>query len=96
MSFKVGDKVVIQKGVELYAFHKSYAGIYTVDNVFDESDRQWCSIAELKKSWQPCVFRHATPAEIAAGRRIEIFGNSEELEVLEMVDVSPNCEVSEL
>ena len=40
--------------------------------------------------------RHATPEEIAAGRRIEIFGNSEELEVLEMIDVSPNCEVNEL
>ena len=38
------------------------------------------------------ILRHATPQEIAAGHRID----KPELEVLEMIDVSPNCEVSEL
>ena len=57
-------------------------GIFYFNALFSESD-----IAEA---------RHATPAEIAAGRRIEIFGNSEELEVLDLADVGPNTKVSEL
>lgn len=52
------------------------------------------------------TIRHATPEEIAAGHRIDHFvksadmvelsGNSEELEVLNLIDVSPNAKVVEL
>lgn len=37
--------------------------------------------------------RHATPSEIAAGHRIELSGNTGQLEVLDMIHVSPSCEV---
>lgn len=37
--------------------------------------------------------RHATPQEIKTGHRIELSGNTGQLEVLDMIHVSPSCEV---
>ena len=99
MSFKVGDKVVFKDGqlvgddyvLRVRAVTKNGEKI----RLFRDG-RLWISVD---------LIRHATPEEIAAGYRIdhcvedtkkvELFGNSEELEVLEMIDVSPNCEVIE-
>ena len=84
MSFQVGDKVV----------HVVISGVYTVthiDGLFVS-----CVSGEGVAGYFMGMLRHATPAEIAAGRRIEIFGNSEELEVLDLADVGPNTKVSEL
>ena len=95
MSFQVGDFVV----------HKSLMGVFKVTGIQSYSvlavSRDGFNTALAK-----VLLRHATPEEIAAGYRIdhcveatekvELFGNSEELEVLEMIDVSPNCEVSEI
>ena len=82
--FKVGDKVV----------HAVISGVYTVthiDGLFVS-----CVSGEGVAGYFMGMLRHATPEEIAAGRRIKQGGNTSELEVLEMIDVSPNCEVSEL
>ena len=81
MSFQVGDFVV----------HKSLMGVFKVIGVQSYSvlavSRDGFNTALAK-----VLLRHATPEEIAAGHRID----KPELEVLEMIDVSPNCEVSEL
>ncbi len=39
--------------------------------------------------------RHATPQEIKTGHRIELSGISGQLEVLEMIHISPSCVVIE-
>ena len=39
--------------------------------------------------------RHATPSEIKAGHRIELSGNTGQLEVLDMIHISPSCVVIE-
>ena len=93
MSFKVGDKVVI------LTMHLDNKFVHVVSKVLED-------LVEVCGSYvYSSELRHATPAEIAVGHRIdhcveatkkvELFGNSEGLEVLEMVDVSPNCEVIE-
>lgn len=100
MSFKVGD-LVVRLDLDspyTYTVFKIEDGIHTIGR--KKRARTW-------GTWLECnQLRHATPEEIAAGHRIdhcveatkkvELFGNSEELEVLEMIDVSPNCEVSEI
>ena len=110
MSFKVGDKVIaksypLKKDVltisNVYE-HKLYRVEEHVSSTFIYQLSEWCFDAWFSDR----DLRHATPEEIAAGHRIdhcveatekvELFGNSEGLEVLEMIDVSPNCEVSEL
>ena len=95
MSFKVGDFVV----------HKLLIGVFKVMGI------QSYSVLAVSRdgynaSLPKVLLRHATTEEIAAGHRIdhvgestkkvELSGNSEELEVLEMIDVSPNCGVSEI
>ena len=93
MSFKVGDKVVI------LTMHLDNKFVHVVSKVLED-------LVEVCGSYvYSSELRHATPEEIAVGHRIdhcveatkkvELFGNSEGLEVLEMVDVSPNCEVIE-
>ena len=95
MSFQVGDKLVVKdpnhsrNDIFEVGMIGTYGGVY---------DIRW-------RLLRIDLFRHATPEEIEAGHRIdhcveatkkvELFGNSEGLEVLEMIDVSPNCEVIE-
>ncbi len=94
MSFQVGDWVVAKS----HPYGKvGYVAKVDNDGYFYIKDGPYCN---------PAYMRHATQQEIAAGHRIdhsvhdnemiELSGNSEELEVLEMIDVSPNCGVSEL
>ena len=90
MSFKVGDLLCMVTDSYIQGYND---GVY---NVLDIGDLVFLRDRGEVRRIHEKYLRHATPAEIAAGRRIEIFGNSEELEVLEMIDVSPNCEVSEL
>lgn len=94
MSFQVGDAVVHVVMPEVYT-------VTHIDGLFVS-----CVSGDGVGGYFMGMIRHATQQEIAAGHRIdhsvhdnemiELSGNSEELEVLEMIDVSPNCEVSEL
>ena len=97
MSFKVGDYLVMSQIDDfngVYKFHSKPFRILILEHESGFYGRL------------PIQVRHATQEEIAAGHRIdhsehdnemiELSGNSEELEVLEMIDVSPNCKVSEL
>ena len=103
MSFKVGDFVLPisnEFSNEVCELTEDYVG-----QDFKYKTKKG-GFGYIVKSFMPTAWRHATPEEIAAGHRIdhsvhdnemiELSGNSEELEVLDMIDVSPNCEVSEL
>lgn len=84
MSFQVGDLVVNDAFLNsnIYVFKKLMPEI-SMALIASEDDEGACGLYSL---------RHATPEEIEAGHRID----TPQLEVLEMVDVSPNCEVSEI
>lgn len=93
MSFKVGDKVVIQNKPngtnrlhKILRVEKENSG-YFVAPIHNELIMHMfgCMASSF-------YLRHATQQEIEAGHRID----TPQLEVLEMIDVSPNCEVSEL
>ena len=98
MSFKVGDYVLTDIDSHVYK-------IVSIDGFVVVLSGSWWGHRLISNNLSRSL-RHATPEEIAAGHRIdhvgestekvELSGNSEELEVLEMIDVSPNCEVSEL
>ena len=95
MSFKVGDFVV----------YKLLIGVFKVMGI-----QSYSVLAVSRDGYNAALpkvlLRHATAEEIAVGHRIDhcedVFekveqgSNTSELEVLEMIDVSPNCEVSEL
>lgn len=88
MSFKVGDAVIRKFNGRVY---------YVVADVdcgaeFLVADKPYTPISKCKVCEIPENLSNATPEEIAAGYRID----TPQLEVLEMIDVSPNCEVSEL
>lgn len=51
--------------------------------------------AEDVGAWYMRAWRHATPQEIKTGHRIELSGISGQLEVLEMIHISPSCVVIE-
>lgn len=78
--FKVGDLLVATNGHcnEIFEVERkgSNGGFY---------DTRW------RKLNVKC-FRHATPAEIKAGHRLNP-SNTGELETLEMIDISPNTVV---
>lgn len=104
MSFKVGDKVVFKNKSD--SFNRNGLGMNEVLEISDINFMDYLIFNISKHGFGKDRFRHATPEEVAAGYRIdhcvevtkkvELFGNSEGLEVLEMINVSPNCEVSEL
>ena len=81
MSFQVGDKLVVKDPNHSRNDIFEVGMIGTYGGVYDI---RW-------RLLRIDLFRHATPEEIEAGHRID----KPELEVLEMVDVSPNCEVIE-
>ena len=101
MSFKVGDAVIRKWN------NRVYYVIADIDHgsEFLLGESQDTPFSKCKVCEMPCNLTIATAQEIAAGYRIdhcveatkkvELFGNSEGLEVLEMIDVSPNCEVIE-
>ena len=107
MSFQVGDLVVIQKKPnstnrlhKILRVEKENSG-YFVAPIHNELIMHMLGFMA-----SPFYLRHATQAEIEAGYRIdhsvhknemiEQGRNASELEVLELKDLSPNCEVSEI
>lgn len=80
--FKVGDKVVLIEGEDSRIFVVDFAGWDT--NLSVTGLGKYKDIRGYV--WDKKLFRLATNEEIAAGHRIEC-------EVLDMVDVSPRCEV---
>ena len=92
MSFKVGDWVGIKddsinwvKKIVSIESKTAYDSRWNAQHleilIFEDGSR-------IGSGWAI----QATPEEIAVGHRID----TPQLEVLEMIDVSPNCEVSEL
>lgn len=88
MSFQVGDAVIRKWN------NRVYYVIADIDHgsEFLLGESQDTPFSKCRVCEMPCNLTIATPEEIAAGHRID----TPQLEVLEMVDVSPNCEVSEL
>ena len=86
MSFKVGDLVCMVTDSYIQGYND---GVY---NVLDIGDLVFLRDRGEVRRIHEKYLRHATPEEIAVGHRID----TPQLEVLEMIDVSPNCEVSEL
>ena len=88
MSFKVGDAVIRKWN------NRVYYVIADIDHgsEFLLGESKDTPFSKCKVCEMPCNLTIATPEEIAAGHRID----KPELEVLEMIDVSPNCEVSEI
>ncbi|OTM90955.1 hypothetical protein [Acinetobacter baumannii] len=89
--FKVGDKVLVCDQF----FGDS---IYTIREI--KHKEGFVSIAQFVESgfFRLSGIRHATPQEIAVGRRIDKPSNSRELEILDKPEnhISPNCKVEDV
>lgn len=90
--FKVGDLVVSECDEDIPILFKT---IEVQHASFDE-----CVGCQSMSGLITCYLainkiRHATPQEIKTGHRIELSGISGQLEVLEMIHISPSCVVIE-
>ena len=106
MSFKVGDYVFCGVVYDLFRVTKILqGGLIDLKHIPGLcTPKSQVIVGEVRVCSH--LARLATPEEIAAGHRIdhsvhknemiEQESNASELEVLEMIDVSPNCEVSEI
>ncbi len=77
--FKVGEIVTRQSGIEKELHKIEMINGFDLKIFSQDMSHSYWGFRGL--------FRHATPQEIAAGHRIDKF------EVLDMADVSGNCEV---
>ena len=98
-----GDEILIDVICDALLQYRIEHGIFEVGDLvvpiakpiaLDENKVQTVG-AEDVGAWYMRAWRHATPQEIKTGHRIELSGISGQLEVLEMIRISPSCVVIE-